>query len=239
MQLLDVNINKAGYDAQDLIISDIRFSLQKGELVGLIGPNGAGKSTTIKAILGVLNYLEGDINFSNETTYAYIPEQPIFYDELTLWEHLDLAASTMNIDDQTFKNRADHLLEVFKLNHVIHQLPSTFSKGMQQKVMIIIAFLIKPSIFIIDEPFIGLDPRAVKDLLFLLDKEREQGASILMSTHVLDTAEKICERFLLVSNGELLANGTMQDIRNKSGLIDGSLFDCFYHLTEVDDNDRK
>ncbi len=231
MELLKVNIKQAGYSKTQAVIRDINFSLNQGELVGLIGPNGSGKSTTIKALLGLLPYVEGEVIFGGEQkSYAYIPEQPVFYDELTLWEHLELAASAYKLPKQDFAARATELLTLFRLTDVKHQLPLGFSKGMQQKVMLILGFLINPDVYIVDEPFIGLDPRATKDLLVLLDVAREQGAGVLMSTHVLDTAEKICDSFVLNANGNLVTQGSLDEIRETCGLPGASLFDCFDRL---------
>ncbi|AIE61080.1 ABC transporter ATP-binding protein [Bacillus methanolicus] len=232
MSLLHVDIKKAGYDENKPVICDISFSIDSGELVGLIGPNGAGKSTSIKTILGLMEYVEGKVEFREGIKYSYVPERPIFYDELTLWEHLDFVSAVEKLDDNKFKARATELLELFKLSDHAHKLPVTFSKGMQQKAMLILALIANPSIYIIDEPFIGLDPHAMKLFLTFLERERERGAGILMSTHVLDTAEKICDRFLQVNNGRLTAQGNLTDIRKQCGLPHGSLFDCFHLIAE-------
>lgn len=231
MELLQVDIQSSGYPDRAQVVRNIAFSVHSGELVGLIGPNGAGKSTTIKTVLGLLKNVEGQVVFSGERKhYAYIPEQPILYTELTLWEHLELAAAAYEIEQKLFEERANRLLEKFRLTQVKHQLPTSFSKGMQQKIMLILGFLIEPDIYVVDEPFIGLDPRATKDFLDMLDEERRRGAGVLMSTHVLDTAERICDRFLLLSEGSLMASGTFTEIREQSGLQEGTLFDCFNWL---------
>ncbi|WP_449621380.1 ABC transporter ATP-binding protein [Robertmurraya sp. Marseille-Q9965] len=236
MSLLSVDIKQAGYEKEKVIIQDIQFSLEKGELIGLIGPNGAGKSTTIKTMLGLMGFVEGEAVFQQDK-YAYIPERPVFYDELTLWEHFDFVAAVEQLDQKEYQQHVEELLYKFKLYDVAHQLPSTFSKGMQQKAMLILALMTKPSVYIIDEPFIGLDPSAVKLLLTSIAEERKRGVGIIMSTHVLDTAEKICDRFLLVNEGKLAASGTLQEIQQQCGLDDASLFDCFYQISEGQNND--
>jgi ABC-2 type transport system ATP-binding protein len=228
---LTVDINEAGYAGNTNVLKDIRFSVGPGELVGLIGPNGAGKSSTIKSIIGILKHVGGKVEVGD---YAYIPERPVFYDRLTLWEHIDFLLSTLDVQEEEFKLEAKRLLEFFQLSQRIHNYPESFSKGMQQKVMLILAFLKKPDLYIIDEPFMGLDPNAVKKLLQLIDHEKKRGAGILMSTHVLDTAEKICDRFVLISNGKLVVQGKLEEVRRDSGLEEGSLFDCFDLLTERD-----
>mgnify|MGYP000889095300 CR=1 FL=1 len=231
--LLEIHINHAGYASEKKAIRDIDFTLNKGELAGLIGPNGAGKSTTIKAILGLLPIMDGSVSFSgSDKRYAYIPEQPIFYDQLTLWEHLELAASAYNINQIVFQERSSRLLKLFRLDEVRHHLPDTFSKGMQQKAMLAIGFLLKADIYIIDEPFMGLDPRAIRDFLILLKQERERGAGVLMSTHALDTAERVCDSILLMSEGRLLIRGNLSQIREICRLPEGSLLDCFNIILE-------
>lgn len=230
--LLEVSIQDSGYEENNKIVEDLSFSINRGEIVGLIGPNGAGKSTTIKTILGLLENTNSKIDFINNHTYAYIPERPVFYDELTLWEHLDLAAGVMEIEDSQFNKRAMKLVNLFHMEKVIHKLPSTFSKGMQQKVMLITAFLIKPDIYIIDEPFVGLDPMAMQDFLTLIDDEKKRGAGILMSTHVLDTAEKVCDRFLLVASGRLKAEGNLENIRAEAKLPEAALLQCFNQIVQ-------
>ena len=229
---LDVWIRSAGYEEKEETIRDIRFQVRAGELIGLIGPNGAGKSTTIKSILGLLRHRDGEVTFGGSSgRYAYVPEQPVMYEYLTLWEHLRLAASTFGLEDEAFTLKAEMLLEQFRLLDVRHELPVKFSKGMQQKLMLLIGFILEPDIYIVDEPFIGLDPRATKDLLDFLEAERKRGAGILMSTHVLDTAEKICDGFVLINGGSVVARGTLEDVQRTSGREGASLFDCFLALT--------
>ncbi|MBA2941938.1 ABC transporter ATP-binding protein [Paenibacillus sp. CGMCC 1.16610] len=231
LAVLEVHIDQAGYDEVPDTIKNIHFEVRQGELVGLLGPNGAGKSTTMKSILGLLKDFKGKISFMGERkSYAYIPEHPILYDELTLWEHMEFAASVYELDRTVFLERADDLLHRFRLLDEKHQLPGKFSKGMQQKIMLILGFLNKPDVYIVDEPFIGLDPKAIKDFIGMLDEERKRGAGILMSTHVLDTAERICTSFVLLSGGRLVANGSLKDIQEQCGMPDAPLFDCFHSL---------
>ncbi|OIJ20682.1 ABC transporter ATP-binding protein [Anaerobacillus alkalidiazotrophicus] len=235
MEVLNVNLKQASYYDKKDAIKDITFVISQGELVGLIGPNGAGKSTIIKSILGLMEDVDGEVVMGQESKFAYIPEHPTFYDELTLWEHIELAKAVNGIERDSYYKEAEKLLTTFRLQDEKHHYPGSFSKGMQQKLMIIIALLIKPKLYIVDEPFIGLDPKAMKDFISLLEEEQLRGAGILMSTHVLDTAEKICDRFLLVNYGRLIAAGTLEEIQGKS-VLEGSLMDCFYVLMERDND---
>lgn len=232
MEILKVDIEQAGYDGRTDVVHNIHFSIGRGELVGLIGSNGAGKSTTIKAVLGLLKEFKGEVQFKGPLqNYAYIPEQPILYDQLTFWEHLELAAAAYEMERSVFLDKAELLVRRFHLQEVKHHLPSSFSKGMQQKIMLILGFLIEPDLYLVDEPFVGLDPRATKDFLDLLEQERQRGAGVLMSTHVLDTAEKICDRLILLDKGSIVALGNLDQIRKHCGLPQASLFDCFHFLT--------
>ena len=230
--LLSVDINGAGYEKKNPTIQNIRFQISRGELVGLIGPNGAGKSTTIQSILGLLEYTDGNIEWEEGVRVSYIPEKPLYYDDLTLREHIDFLLTIENTYNDQSLHLADELLALFKLTDFQDQLPATYSKGMQQKGMIILAMMTRPDFYIIDEPFIGLDPNATKKLLELLKKEMERGVGILMSTHVLDTAEKICDRFLLVNKGEILAQGRLEELQNKAESPNLSLLDVFEQLTQ-------
>lgn len=233
--ILEVDIDSVGYDSiEKSVISDIHFSITDGEFVGLIGPNGAGKSTTIKTILGLNKFSKAQITFKPNARYTYVPEQPSFYDELTLWEHLDVLAALFGLKDDEFEQKAMDLIQMFSLEEAIHGFPKEFSKGMQQKLMLIQAFLIKPDLYIIDEPFIGLDPISYRMLLEKLNEEQKRGAGILMCTHVLDTAEKVCDRFLFISKGTMVMQGTLAELNEKTGLTNASLMDCFYHTVKGD-----
>ena len=224
-----VSIEEAGYEQSDVKIRNIRFEVEPGQLVGLIGPNGAGKSTTIKSIMGVMRHMKGSVQLAGR--FAYVPEQPVWYETMTLWEHLELVAAAYQMQQEVWAPRVRILLEQFQLTEVVHHYPSSFSKGMQQKLMLLLAFLLEPALYIVDEPFIGLDPKATKRLLTMLDAAREQGAGVLMSTHVLDTAERICDKFVLIHHGRIVAEGTFTEIQHQCGLPHGTLMDCFEVLT--------
>ncbi|MDP7989648.1 ABC transporter ATP-binding protein [Bacillus sp. MHSD_36] len=236
--MLDVNIRSAGYDIGEKAIHDIAFSIEQGELVALIGANGAGKSTTIKTMLGLLVNMNGEISFGEKKTpYAYVPEHPTYYDYLTLWEHIELLMAARENEVGSWERKADELLHLFRMDKHKHEYLSKFSKGMKQKSMLILAFLTEPDFYIIDEPFIGLDPVATKEFLSYLYKEKERGAGILLCTHVLDTAERICERFLLISQGTLVADGHLEAIQTLAEMPGSSLLDCFDVIVRREQHD--
>ncbi|ABK85303.1 ABC transporter, ATP-binding protein [Bacillus thuringiensis str. Al Hakam] len=236
--MLEVNIRSAGYEIGEKTIHDIAFSIEKSELVALIGANGAGKSTTIKTMLGLLVNVNGEISFGEKKNpYAYVPEHPTYYDYLTLWEHIELLMAARENEVGSWERKAEELLHLFRMDKHKHEYLSKFSKGMKQKSMLILAFLTEPDFYIIDEPFIGLDPVATKEFLSYLYKEKERGAGILLCTHVLDTAERICERFLLISQGTLVADGHLEAIQTLAEMPGSSLLDCFDVIVRREQHD--
>ncbi|WP_042476658.1 ABC transporter ATP-binding protein [Bacillus ndiopicus] len=247
MTILQVSNVTGGYTRKP-VIKNLSFTIEKGELVGLIGLNGAGKSTTIKHIIGTLLPQDGEIRLNGVTlkenmdnyrkSFSYIPETPILYDELTLKEHLELTAMAYGLDEKTLKERSDFLLKEFRMEKRLNWFPSHFSKGMRQKVMIMCAFLINPPLYIIDEPFVGLDPLGIQSLLEQMDAKKQEGASILMSTHILSTAEKYCDRIILLHEGRVRAQGTMDDLRAAFNMPNASLDDLYIAMTKEQDNEQ-
>jgi ABC-2 type transport system ATP-binding protein len=226
MTILNVSIKQGGYETGNALIHNISFSISPGKILGMIGSNGAGKSTTIKGMMGLLPFMEGESDIAEGVSYSYIPERPVYYDELTLWEHIEFVGSAENIPHTVYKRRGEELLKKYRLFEHAHQFPSTFSKGMQQKGMIVLALLTEPDLLIIDEPFIGLDPNATKLMLRSLEEERKRGAGILMCTHVLDTAQRVCDEFVVIDSGSMLASGSLEQVLKECGAEGGSLYDC-------------
>ena len=224
------------------VLKDIDFEVNNGEMIGLIGLNGAGKSTTIKNIIGLLTPQKGTITVDGLTLQkdpenyrkkiGYIPETPSLYEELTLREHIEVTAMAYDIPKETAMQRAESLLKTFRLENRLDWFPVNFSKGMKQKVMVLCAFLIQPSLYIIDEPFLGLDPLAIDALLELMVTMKNQGAAILMSTHILATAEKYCDRFVVLHGGEVRAQGTLQELQAEFELPGASLDEIYIALTK-------
>lgn len=227
------------------VLKDISFTVESGQLVGLIGLNGAGKSTTINEIIGLLTPYSGEINIDGLTLGAnpreyrqqigYIPETPSLYEELTLREHIETVAMAYGIEQNLAFERVELLLKMFRLDQKLDWFPVHFSKGMKQKVMIICAFVVDPSLFIVDEPFLGLDPLAIADLIQLLDLEKKKGKSILMSTHVLDSAEKMCDSFIILHKGQVRAKGDLEELRQAFAMPQASLNDIYLALTKEED----
>lgn len=227
------------------VLKDVSFEVGDGQLIGLIGLNGAGKSTTINEIIGLLRPYAGEIRIDDLTLVAspsayrqkigYIPETPSLYEELTLREHIETVAMAYDLDQEAVFERVTPLLKQFRLEEKLDWFPVHFSKGMKQKVMIICAFAVDPSLFIVDEPFLGLDPVAISDLIHLLNAEKEKGKSILMSTHVLDSAEKMCDAFVILHKGQVRAQGTLEELRTEFGMADADLNEIYLALTKEAD----
>ncbi|MBT2259109.1 ABC transporter ATP-binding protein [Priestia megaterium] len=239
--LLQINNIIGGY-TKTPVLKDVSFDVNAGELVGLIGLNGAGKSTTIKHIIGLMEAKKGSVSINNKTfqqdptgyrsQFTFIPETPVLYDELTLKEHLDMTAMAYGLEPQTYEARLQPLLKEFRLDRKLKWFPAHFSKGMKQKVMIMCAFLVQPSLYIIDEPFLGLDPLGIQSLLDLMTDMKKQGAGILMSTHILATAERYCDKFVILHNGEVRAQGTLKDLQEEFQMRNATLDEIYIELTK-------
>ncbi|MGT2712485.1 ABC transporter ATP-binding protein [Streptococcus oriscaviae] len=239
--MLEIKKLTGGY-ANIPVLKGVSFEVADGELVGLIGLNGAGKSTTIKEIIGLLTPYQGEISIDGKTLtqdregyrrkIGFIPETPSLYEELTLKEHLEVVAMAYELDWERAFERAERLLGLFRLKEKLDWYPVHFSKGMKQKVMIICAFMVEPSLLIVDEPFLGLDPVAIADLIALLEEEKARGTSILMSTHVLDSAEKMCDRFVILHQGQVRAEGDLASLQQAFGQEGASLNDIYLALTK-------
>ncbi|MDO4432815.1 MAG: ABC transporter ATP-binding protein [Aerococcaceae bacterium] len=241
--MLNVDNLSSGY-RQVPVIQNVSFSVEAGETIALIGLNGAGKSTLLKTLLGLLPVQQGSVTLNgitiqeNHSAYAqqiaYIPETPILYEALTLREHLEMTALGYGIPVEEVLERAMPLLQQFRLENYLTWFPSHFSKGMQQKVMIVCALVTRPKLLIVDEPFLGLDALAMKQLTELLRNLAQQGTAIILTTHVLHLAEQLCSRFLLLQSGKLLAEGTPNVIKATLGLPETMPFDDVYaHLAQA------
>lgn len=238
--ILEVNDLTGGYMPNQPVIHNLNFSVKESEIVGLIGLNGAGKSTTIKHVLGLMEPMSGNSKIMGQTfrdepeiyrsQFTYIPEMPVLYDELTLWEHLELTAMAYGLEEQTFLTRVRPLLEEFRMDNKIKWFPNQFSKGMKQKVMILCALLVEPGLYIVDEPFVGLDPLGIQSFLEYMVAFKNSGAGVLMSTHILTTAEKYCDRFLIMHEGRLILSGTLGELRERSGLKDATLDEIYLYV---------
>ncbi|MBY0144871.1 ABC transporter ATP-binding protein [Neobacillus niacini] len=241
MSLLSIESLTGGY-TRNPVLKDVSFEVNEKELVGLIGLNGAGKSTTIKHIIGLMEPHRGEVKINGSSItedkeayrkmFTFVPETPVLYEELTLEEHLRLTAMAYGLDENTYNSRIGKLLTEFRMEKRLKWFPAHFSKGMKQKVMIMCAFLVQPSLYIVDEPFVGLDPLGIQSLLDLMKKMKDNGAGILMSTHILTTAEKYCDAFVILHEGKVRAKGTLDELRKQFSMPQASLDDLYIQLTK-------
>ena len=241
---LQLNNVTAGYTKVP-VITDITFDVNPGEICGLIGLNGAGKSTTIKTIIGQLTPFSGRVEveklsiLENQRGYrqsiAVIPESPVLYEELTFREHIEFVARSYNQMNEETMAHAMELVEAFRLTKQLDWFPAYFSKGMKQKVLIVCALMLDVPAYVVDEPFLGLDPLGIRTLLQVLKEKKDKGAAILMSTHVLDTAEKYCDRFIVLHEGKVIAQGDIEGLRATSNIEETSLEEIYFALTTGDD----
>lgn len=244
MTLLQIKEVTGGY-TRNPVLKNVSFEVNHNEIVGLIGLNGAGKSTTIKHVIGLMEPHKGEISINGKSfqedkeayrkEFTFVPETPILYDELTLDEHLSMTAMAYGLDKNIFEERKKVLLKEFRMSKRLKWFPAHFSKGMKQKVMIMCAFLVQPSLYIVDEPFVGLDPLGIQSLLDLMKKMKDNGAGILMSTHILATAERYCDRFVILHEGEVRAKGTLKELREQFSMPDATLDDLYIQLTKEED----
>lgn len=240
--VLEVTGLTGGYSPKRPVLHDVQFRIRPGEMIGLIGLNGAGKSTTIKHILGLLTPHRGEVEIDGvklsqqperyRSTFAYVPESPVLFDELTVEEHLRLSGMAYGIDEADYKSRMEELLDEFQMTPKRRAFAAHLSKGMRQKVMIMSALLAAPPLYIIDEPFLGLDPLGIRSLLDKLVEVKRGGAAILMSSHILSTVEAYCDRYIVLHQGRIAAQGNLEEICAAAGFGPGraTLEDAFYRL---------
>jgi ABC-2 type transport system ATP-binding protein len=221
-----------------LIANDsVDFEIQPGEISILLGPNGAGKSTIIKCIAGLLKFdgvilIDGHENKSipAKRKLGYIPEMPALYDMLTVWEHMEFIARAYSLEN--WKEKANKLLRRFELDDKKNKLGSELSKGMQQKVSICCGLLPEPKVILFDEPMVGLDPHAIKELKNLIVEKKQEGASILISTHMLDSVSEFWDSTNIMMDGKIAARRTRRDMEGSGEDLEA----LFFAITEGDKN---
>ena len=223
------------YDKKLKAVDDISFTAAQGEITIILGPNGAGKSTALKSIAGLLNF-KGSITICGQPNKSleakrllgYVPELPALYDLLTVWEHLKFIAGAYRLADG-WQVYADSLLKRLEIYDKKDKLARELSKGMTQKLSIALALIVRPSAVIFDEPLVGLDPRAIEEVISMFEELKGQGVSVLISTHIIDTVEELWDRALIMKNGKILREVS----RNQ---MDGSsLKELFFALTGGDE----
>lgn len=229
--------NKGAVKAVDSLNLDIR----EGEIFGFLGPNGAGKTTTIKMMTGILNSDEGSININGhdikkdsipaKMQFGYVPDNPDMYNKLKGIEYLNFMADVYDVPSNLRKERIQSMLERFDLTSAVNDLIQSYSHGMKQKIVVIGALLHNPSVWILDEPLTGLDPKSSFVLKEMMREHTSQGKTVFFSTHVLEVAEKLCDRIGIINRGRLIFCGTMDGIREYAKGNE-SLENIFLEMTE-------
>ena len=218
-------------------VDDLTLHIAPGEIYGFIGHNGAGKTTTLKSVVGILQFDQGEITIGGKSIktdplackrlLAYIPDNPDLYDYMTGIKYLNFIADVFSVDAQTRRERIRTYADTFELTGDLAQPIAAYSHGMKQKLAIIAAWLHDPRLIVMDEPFVGLDPKAAHTLKGMMRQVCDNGGAIFFSTHVLEVAEKLCDKVAIIKGGRLIRSGTMEEVKG-----DDSLEQVFLELEE-------
>ena len=215
------------YD-EKIAVDDLSLHIKPKEIYGFIGHNGAGKTTTLKSVVGILKFDEGEIYIDGtsikddpmkcKSMIAYIPDNPDLYGYMDGITYLNFVADIFNISKEDRQQRIEKYAKVFELENDLGQMISAYSHGMKQKLAIISALIHDPKLIIMDEPFVGLDPQSSFTLKNIMREICDNGGSIFFSTHVLDVAEKLCDKVAIIKDGKLIKSGTMEEVKGDSSL---------------------
>lgn len=222
-------------------VKDLNLTVSKGELFGFLGPNGAGKTTTIKMMTGLLEPSSGSVHIAGidiwespldaKKKIAYVPDQPDMYPKLTGWEYIRFVGSVFRMEADLFEKRANEFLQLFNMKHRADELIEEYSHGMKQKIALCGALVHGPEVLFLDEPTVGLDPSSARSLKTLLRNLCDQGTTVFLSTHILEIAEKMCDRVAIINEGNVIATGTMDELRERGSQEGASLEEIFLQLT--------
>ena len=220
-----------------MAVKDLSLHIAPGEIYGFIGHNGAGKTTTLRSVVGISQFDQGEILIDGHSIQeepiackkiiAYIPDNPDLYEFMTGYKYLNFIADIYGVDSRTRQEKIQKYGDLFEITKDLGQPISTYSHGMKQKLAIIAAWMHDPKLIIMDEPFVGLDPKASHLLKGMMREVCEANGAIFFSTHVLEVAEKLCDKIAIIKNGELIKQGTMEEVKG-----DESLENVFLELEE-------
>lgn len=221
------NVSKS-YNGKKKALNNVSFKVNDGEIFAFIGHNGAGKTTLIKSMIGILDFDEGDILIDNKSIktntieckkiMSYVPDNPDMYENMKAIDFINFVCDMYETPYEIRKNNIDKYAKMFELTDKLNNDISSFSHGMKQKVALIAALAHDPKILIMDEPFVGLDPKAVYDVKEIMKEMIKSGKTIFFSTHILDVAEKLCDRVAIIKNGKIVKIGKMKDIKGDESL---------------------
>ncbi|MDY3872343.1 MAG: ABC transporter ATP-binding protein [Roseburia lenta] len=216
------------YDGQKPAVDHVSLEVEEGEIFGFIGHNGAGKSTTIKSIVGILSSHNGEIYIDGKTLWeakkecqkkmAYIPDNPDLYEYMTGISYINFIADIYEVPTDVRTERIEKIAEAFEIKEALGDLISSYSHGMKQKVALISAFVHQPRLLVLDEPFVGLDPKASAVLKQEMRALCAQGSAIFFSTHVLEVAEKLCDKVAMIDHGHIVVSGSVEELTREASL---------------------
>lgn len=222
MSILEIKNYTKAYSQGKIACDDVNLNVEAGDIFGFIGHNGAGKSTTIKAVVGVLDFEQGDILIDGmsikdnpvecKKKMAYIPDNPDLYENLTGIQYLNFISDIFGIDTITRQERIKKYGDMFEITQDLGNLIASYSHGMKQKVAIISALIHEPKLMILDEPFVGLDPKATYVLKQIMHEMCQNGMAVFFSTHVLDVAEKLCNKIAIIHKGKIIESGNTEEL---------------------------
>ena len=220
--ILEISHYSKSYGRDTKACDDVSLTVEAGDIYGFIGHNGAGKSTTIRAVVGVLDFEEGEIFIDGHSVKtepmackrmtAYIPDNPDLYENLTGIQYLNFIADVFDIDSEKRQQRIQTYGDMFEITDALGDLIGSYSHGMKQKVAILSALIHEPKLLVLDEPFVGLDPKAAFTLKEVMHRMCDAGTAVFFSTHVLDVAEKLCNKVAIIKHGRIIACGTMEEL---------------------------
>ncbi|MCJ1907530.1 ABC transporter ATP-binding protein [Planococcus ruber] len=226
--MLSINNLTKLYKGSEKGIRNLTLDLVEGDICAFIGMNGAGKTTSIKSIVGIHGFDQGDIELDGvsieknpqefKQMVGYSPDTPVLYGNMTGYSYLELIGSIYQIDNETINEQLNTLLKKLNFGSAFHELISTYSHGMKQRLVLISILMHNPKLIVLDEPFVGLDPNATYFLQEEMKKRAAEGSIVLYSTHVLEVAEKLCNKVVMIHNGEVVVNDTMINLLSESSL---------------------
>ena len=234
------NVTKS-YNGKDNAVNKLNLNIEDGKILGLLGPNGAGKTTTIKMITGIIQPTIGDVEINNisitkepvkaKEQFGYVPDSPDMFLRFTGLEYLNFMADVYNVDVNTRKSKIEELEKRFEMTTALGDKIQSYSHGMRQKIVVMGVILHDPKVWILDEPLTGLDPKSAFTLKEMMREHADAGNTVIFSTHVLEVAEKVCDEVAIINKGQLIFNGTLEDMR-KEFKANESLEEMFLEITE-------
>ncbi|MGD1822431.1 MAG: ABC transporter ATP-binding protein [Pleomorphochaeta sp.] len=236
------NLSKQYQKEKPFAVKDLNFKVKRGEIFGFLGPNGAGKSTTINMLMGVLSPTSGSIvvdekdvltnSFDIKSIIGFVPDEPLFYEKMTGMQHLSFICDVFNVNDDDRNERAQRLCKLFNLEKAINDRISSYSHGMKQKLGVIAALIHEPKILVLDEPMVGLDPKASYILKDVMRRFCDKGGTVFFSTHVMEVAQNLCDSIGIINKGELVFNATLKEFNENEN---SSLEKMFLEITGNED----